>query len=767
MTAGRFQECRGFLGASALVALLSLSACKGTIGSPATGDLIPPNVCTSAQIALSNTACELTLGEWKSSFLAKPQEQDWYSVNVGNVDTLSIVHIIAGYFSPGDVDGGPADCSGGFNTAVNLTMNVLESDGETSLATGADIHGTACPTPMDITFKYTKPNQSLVIVLEDDTGAKVDTKNKYSIVADVVEDPDINEPNDTPATATPIPLTSSGSGVQSGESGGYLSTPGDIDYYSVTSPGANYVLWVQISQDPSVPSPPPHNYRLEYYVFAPDGTTQVAQGYANAGSQYSANQIVLADAVLINQAGPYYVLVQGYRDSNTVGAVPGDLNFKYLVQVMTLPLQDPTEPNNTFQTAFMTNGGTALPVGSSTTVTGRTSYVGDADWYAVSLAASAAPALLHYKLTPGTTGARFPALPTNPSRTLFGYTQAPDTTSCLTDAGVCVISALKNSTSLAIAQSACAEAPPKCLQTYRVESVAGAPGPVLTNLKNFESVLQVPPHAAAITYYFYLQAVGSNPNDNNGYWADDKDYTLLLEHMAEPDSLEMVPDPPRLATLGAAPGSIAGVPVYLSYGIGQLNPGHNINDVVFGPADYDGRGDDVDTYQISLPFTTQEAWQISWSVPVGPDGVNPDYDLGFTLSFCDVDAGTAGPPCSVMVTHPQSNSSDQLGFGYTDAAIDSWWNPAGATTPDQVAYTQTVSGGIVTTTVLPYACFCFEPRFVVTGTSYFLMNIFPVNRTSWSLAPYTVSTSYAPYPQSFSAPSGTLMCPATCDFTLN
>ncbi len=759
-----------------MLALLSaLAGCKGTVGSPTLGTTIPPNVCTSAQIALTNTACQLTLGEWKYSFISQPKEQDWYSVNPGTVDSLSIVHVIAGYFPADDTDGGPPDCNtvdGGFNTAVNLTMNVLKQDGETSLATGADEHGTACPKPMDLTFKYSTPppNNSLVIVLEDDTGTKVDTKNMYGIVADVLEDPDINEPNDTPQTATPIPLTTGTGGVETGQNGGYLSTPDDLDYYSVLAPGAGYVLWVEVSQDPSVPSPPPHNYRLEYYVYAPDGTTQIAQGYAPIGSEFSASQIVIGDALLLSQSGTYFILVQGYRDQNTVGEVPGDLNFKYLVKAIVVPLQDPTEPNNTFDTAYAVNGGAPIAVGGSQTVTGRTSYVGDADYYAVTLAANAAPALLHYKLTPVATGGRFPPLPTNPSRQLFVYTPAPDTTSCLSqDAGFCVISAPNGSTAASIAESACAESPSKCLQSYRVETILGSSGPPLTNLKNFEANLQVPPHAAAVTYTFFLQAAGV-ATSNNGYWADDKDYTVLFEHLAEPDSLEAIPDPVRMATMGATAGPIATVPVYLSYGLGQLNPGNTINDVVVGPEDYDGRGDDVDSYQIALPFTTEQSWQISWTVAT-TDGTNPDYDLGFTLSFCDTrpDAGTGTPPCYAMVTAPQDGSSDQLGFGYTNNPIDSWWNPAGATIPDQVAYTQTVAGGFVTTTVTPYACFCFEPRFVnATSSSYFLMNIFPLNRTSWNLVPYTVTTSASAYPYSFTnTAGGSTMCPDPCDFTIN
>ena len=772
MTAG-LRRGRGLLGASQLLVLLALfSACKGTIGAPALVSTIPPNVCTSAQVALTNPDCQLTLGEWKYGYIAQLQEQAWYSVNVGTaVDARTIAHIIAGYFPPGDVDGGVPDCSsvdGGFNTAVNLTMNVLKQDGETSLVNASDKHGTACPSPMNITFKYSVPDTSLVIILQDDLGNKVDTKHEYSIMADVLEDPDTNEPNDTPQTATPIQLSANPGGGQTGQNGGYLATPGDVDYYSVVSPGAGNVLWLEIAQDPSVPSPPPHQYRLEYYVYGPDGVTQLAQGYAQAGSQFSASQVVIGDAILLNQAGPYYIAVLGYSDANTVGAVPGDLSFKYLVKTIIVPLQDPAEPNNTFAAAYAVNGGTAIPVGSNATVTGRTSYVGDADWYAVTLAPNPALALLHYKLTPGTTGGRFPALPTTPSRTLFVYTQTPDTTSCLAqDPTVCLISA-DGGTALAIAESSCAESPSKCLQSYRLEVLPQPDGgiPFLSNLKNFEANLQVPPHAAAVTYYFFLQAVGFDPSNNNGYWADDKDYSVLFEHVAEPDVLEAIPDPTRMATLNAAPGLLVAGPVYLSYGLGQLNPGHTINDVIFGPEDYDGRGNDVDSYQISLPFGTEQAWQISWSIP-STDGTNPDYDLGFTLSFCDtnVDAGTGSPPCYAMVTAPQDNSSNQLGFGYTDAKIDSWWNPNATIIPDEIAYTQTVSGGVVTTTVLPYACFCFEPRFVnATNTSYFLMNIFPVNRTSWNLVPYTVTTGYSAYP---SVASGTTMCPDPCDFTLN
>jgi hypothetical protein len=767
-------RCGGWrLACAVAVAALCVAtaACKGNIGPLSTGPTIPPNFCTDANAALTNAACQLTLGQWHQDYLANQHEQFWYSVNVGTVTTRSIVHIIAGYFPPPDADGGIPDCKTvNFNTAVNLTMVALDQGAQKSLATASDQHGTACPTPMDVTFRYTQSNTSVIIVLNDDNGLKIDNKNKFSVMVEVLTDPDVNEPNDTPATATPIVLSPT-SGGQAGKSSGYLSTPDDFDYFSVQAPGANYVLWFEVAQDPSVPAPPPHQYRLQYYVFKPDGTSELAEGDAPAGSQYSANLVALGNALLLQQAGTYYIKVMGYRDTQTVGQVPGDLNFKYLLNVIIVPLSDPTEGttppyNNDYAAAYPVNGGSPIAVGGSQTVTGRASYVGDVDWYAVTLAANPALALLHYKVTPTNNGGRFPALPTNPVRQLFAYTPAPDTATCLNpDAGVCLISAANGSTSQSIAIGACSEVPAKCLQSYRIESLPNTAPPDLTNLKNFEGNLQVPPHGGSVTYYFYLQSSG-DPSQNNGYWADDKDYTLLLEHKAEPDVLEAIPDPTRPATLAAGGTALN---AYLSYGLGKLSdPNNPPNDVIFGPNDYDGRGDDVDTYQVTLPFASQQAWQISWSVPTS-NGTDPDYDLGFTLSFCDntPDAGTGTPPCYAMVTHPVFTSTDQLGLLYTTDKLDSWWNKNASVIPDEVVYDRQVVGGNVVTTVRPYGCFCFENRFVNASlNSYFLINIFPVNRTSWDLVQYSVTTSYAAYPYSFTnAAGGSTSCPATCQFT--
>jgi len=754
----------------AAVAAVAAGGCKGNIGAINTLGLVPDQ-CNSAQDALDNQSCYLTLGQWKYEYISDIGDQDWFSVPLGALSTAppSIVHVVAGYFPPA-ADGGVDSGSLAFNTAVNLTVNVLLQDGTTSVAAGADLHGTAPPKPVDLTFRTTPSmsNTRLIIVLHDDTGTKFDNKQQYRVMVEVLPDPDVNEPNDT--VPTPVTLVPGAGGAQDGQCptgpcSGYLSTPNDVDLFSVTAPGANYVMYIGLSQDPSVPAPPPHAYRLQYYLYDPTGA-QVAEGDAPPGSQYSANLVSIATAELLQMSGSYTIQVQGYRDINTVGNVPGDLNFKYLLQIIVVPLQDPSEGttapyNNTFATAYPLSSG--LGIGASAQVVGRTSYRGDEDWYSVTVTAGAGPSILHYTLVPGTGPARFPELPTNPSRRLSVYTQVATTAACLDpDAGVCPMNGAPGSVGRSVATGACSESPPKCLESFRAEPLPVSGVQQFPNLRNFEAMLQVPPSAAAITYYFRLQPLG-DLTQNEGYWADDKDYTLTVQHLAEPDPLEAVPDPQRAADMTGGSLTIAGS--YLSFGPGILRDPAPAQPIVT-PDDYDGRGDDLDSYRILLPATMlDEAWSLSYTVPVGT-GTDPSYDLGFTLQFCDntPDAGTGAPPCYAMVTSPKY-SGGQLGLFYTSDALSDWWNTSNAI-PLEPVYDRQVVGGNVVTTVRPYGCHCFEQRFVSLPGTYFVMNVFPVNRTAWQLVPYTITMGTGAYPYSFTPNGGgSFTCPSPCQFT--
>jgi hypothetical protein len=212
-------------------------------------------------------------------------------------------------------------------------------------------------------------------------------------------------------------------------------------------------------------------------------------------------------------------------------------------------------------------------------------------------------------------------------------------------------------------------------------------------------------------------------------------------------------------------GSLTIAGSYLSFGPGILRDPAPAQPIVT-PDDYDGRGDDLDSYRILLPATMlDEAWSLSYTVPVGP-GTDPSYDLGFTLQFCDntPDAGTGAPPCYAMVTSPKY-SGGQLGLFYTSDALSDWWNTSNAI-PLEPVYDRQVVGGNVVTTVRPYGCHCFEQRFVSLPGTYFVMNVFPVNRTAWQLVPYTITMGTGAYPYSFTPNGGgSFTCPSPCQFT--
>src|SRR5262249_18596027 len=244
----------------------------------------------------------------------------------------------------------------------------------------------------------------------------------YSIFVEVVSDPDANEPNDSPATATPIPLTGGASGMQ-GSGGGYLATPGDVDYYSIVAANPNSVMWLALVRacTPAT-GPPAHRYRLEYFLRDPSGTV-VATDSSTAGSLVSASLMEVATARLLKTTGTYTLQVRGWIDPNNQTVIPpGDLKFKYKVEVIIVPLQDPPEPNDTINDvkAKPSPDLTLAGPGSSGTITGRISFVPDPDYYRRRLsAASAGPHLLHYKVTPSAAPARFPPVPGAKDRLIY------------------------------------------------------------------------------------------------------------------------------------------------------------------------------------------------------------------------------------------------------------------------------------------------------------------------------------------------------------
>ncbi|HZX43465.1 MAG TPA: hypothetical protein VFE93_16625 [Myxococcaceae bacterium] len=757
-----------FPGALLLATALVAGCIKGEVGGAPVPPITHPDLnCNTSQDALANAECRLQLKTETTEYIQQPGDKDWWVINVGTLPPRAIVHVVAGY-KPG-----AGQDAGSFNTAVNFQINVLDSlNGavSNSLATGVDQHGSNSPTVLDLTFRYTKSNNDLYILVQDDNGREYDNLSPYTLFVEVVPDPDANEANDTPATATPIPLTPGTNGGVQGNNGGFLSTPGDVDYFSIASPNPNSVMWIRVGQDPAFPSPPPHRYRLEYFLRDPGGTV-VATDSSTAGSLVSPALVQIGTARLLSSTGTYTLQVRGYIDPNNQTVIPpGDLAFKYKVEVIIVPLQDPAEPNNTIADAK----GKASPdltlagAGSSGSITGRISFVPDPDYYRVRLGgASAVPHLLHYRVTPSAVPARFPPVPGAKDRLLYITTEvaAGSEAACSAgDAGVCIISAPQNNYNYPIATNLCLASTPQCLQSARYENHDATPKFPL--LSNFEGVLQVPPHGANQDYFLLFEDEGTN-------WADDTDYQILVEWLAEPEpALEAIPEAQRPATaVGGGPNTpLTG---FLSYGIGATDTSLGIAPIT-DVKDYDGRGDDVDTYAVDVPVGVVADARLffQWRIPSASLTGAP-YDLGIRLGFCVPDGGV---DCATVQTRTQ-NGGSQLGLIYETAPVTSWWNFAPQATPLEPAYDRTYSGVMPTGTVLTvlrdYACGCLEKRLVpASGTAKMFISVFPINRQTWDTGiPYTVETGFGAvpsYPYSFTANGGaTVSCPAVCNFTKN
>jgi hypothetical protein len=752
-----------------LVVALALSALaggclKGEVGELPSQVITHPDLnCNTAPDAEANSECRLTLGQETKEYIQQQGDQDWWVVNVGTLPPRAIVHVVAGY-KPG-----AGQDAGSFNTAVNLQLNVLDSTNGTvgsSIISAVDKHGSNAPGLLDVTFRYTKSNNDLFILLQDDVGKKYDNLSPYSIMVEVIPDPDSNETNDTPATATPIALTAG-----TGSGGGYLATPGDLDYFSIASPNPNSVMWIRVGEDPAARAPPPHRYRLEYFLRDPGGVV-VATDSSSAGSQVSQNLVQIGTARLLQITGTYTLEVRAYIDPNNSTVIPpGDLGFKYKVEVVIVPLQDPAEPNNSIADAKAKPSPdvTLAGPGASGTINGRISFVPDPDYYRVRLVgATAGPTLLHYKVTPSTAPARFPPVPGIKDRSLTVTTEvaAGAEAACAAgDAGVCIISASQATDAYSNAVSLCAgsgSSPPQCLQSARYENYDTAPKFLM--LSNFESVLQVPPSPGNVDYFFKFEDQGNN-------WADDTDYSISIQWMGEPDAPEAVPDVQRPAVMAAGPASTL-LTGYLSYGIGATDTSLGIAPIT-DTKDYDGRGDDVDTFAIDVPTGAVADARLffQWRIPSAALDQQP-YDLGIRLGFCVPDGGV---DCASVQTRTTSGGS-QLGLIYETAPVTSWWNFGAAATPLEPAYDRTYSGtmptGEVLTALRDYACGCLEKRLIpASGTAKMFVSVFPINRQTWvTNIPYKVEAGYGvPYPYTFVPASGgaAVSCPMVCQFTKN
>jgi hypothetical protein len=754
-----------------LASLLLLAACPGEEppDDPDGGTVDRPDPCNSREDALTKPECELTLGQQVEGYISfvadsvhPTSDQDWFSVRIpATANARTLLRINAGYLAQ--------------STAVNLAVGLLREDGQVSLARKVDNHGQGSPRPIEIILPFTEPNARLLLLVADEptipSRPQFDARAPYFLKVEVLENPDANEPNDSPQQATALNLQAQGP-VQVATTSGYLATADDVDRFSFNVP-ANKVAYVRLYAQELRPAPA---YRLSYTLVRPDGTAEAEGRVANATIA-----VDLATARRVKTAGNWTVVVQGYKPAGDANPVPGDLRQQYNVEVRVMDEQDAQDlngDNDVIERALVRTIGAAP--GSSTTFTGRIGSVPDADWYGVDVPASSQPTVLYFRVNQGAGAGRFPPLPGFVDRQVRAFTLVTQgatpsdwRVACITDVAACPKGYAEVPSAQTLVESYCNHpSTPLCLRATREEEPQD-----FANLRNFEGAIPVPPHTGNVRYFFVVQDDGNN-------WADDKDYSLQVSWQDDADDTARysggveaarplpLPDDPSGSNFPAPPAGPANFNGQLTHGFSRLLPDDRVTGRgVRGPGDYDAVPSDVDSYILSIPAGLTEpldrTWELQWTVQNLLDGGMP-HGLALDLTFCDANQTDAGLPCTPVKT---GSRGAPLTLSYRSDPLRAWHTASGSFSGLQPLYSKEVSGGSTVFTVLPYACSCLEPRFVRGGTVR--VDVSATERESYERVTYSVRTAYTSYPRSYGSDGGTLQCPAPptdggpgCRFTL-
>jgi hypothetical protein len=560
-----------------------------------------------------------------------------------------------------------------------------------------------------------------VLVSDQNTGVvHTDYRNPYSVLAEVVENPDPHEPNDLADAGTVIAL-SGASGAQAGTSFGYLATDNDVDrfVFSVAAPGQ--IIYLRLTgPDPQLTNPPPGFGRLAYTLLDPLGGP-IAEGVMDTEFL----PIDLATARLAPRAGLYTLVVQGYRAANSTSAVKGDLRLRYDVDVRVLTDLDPLEPNDSFaqakQVAFTALGTTILK--------GRLSYVQDEEWFRFVLPARSSPSTFRYRLGVASSGGRFPPLTplsTRQLRVMQPVTAGANATvrqlACQTSAAACPKGYTSpSSPDRLLVEALCAsQDPPLCLYAERDED-QNFPG-----LKNEVGAIPVDPGQDTTVYLMFRdQGLG------RAKYADDREWTLTLDWVDDPDRAGRLAGP-TLATLGTSPVSSAG---QLTFGYGQYLAPFDLTAGVGIRAlnDYDAFETDKDLWQFDLGGVSgDQSWSVSWDLAHGDGGIVPG-DLALEVTTCGNPGGSDAGLCPGAQT---------VIFAYSAASLSPWYRPSSASYATQL-FTRTDTATTTTITALPIGCECFSASRALGGRIY--INVAAINRLSNEPLSYTLRQSLTPY----------------------
>ncbi len=698
--------------------------CDSSIDECDGGTINITDVCNSRQEALTDPQCKLTLGMERQAYISYATDggdQDWYSIDIpATVTAGSLLHVTGGY--------------GGIqSTAVNFAINVLKEDGTMSLIRESDRHGQAAPKRVDIILPYGLPSTKLVIQVADDPVTQfpnLDVRSPYSLRADVMPNPDPNEPNDM--MPTDIALTAMGAEQRGQAMGAALATDNDVDKYTFMGQGPaggrNRIIYLHITEvmPASVKRP---GYKMSYVLADPAGKP-IAEGVMD-------NEFLPIDLATarLSTAGAYTLTVQGYKTPNNPNAIiPGDVDLKYNVEVRIMDDLDMTEPNDTPGQRLVN-----MSLNSSQSITGKLSYVPDPDWFAVTLPANSSPSVLTYRLRVAAAGGRFTALPGPLDRQVrittnvtTGATLQDKQLACRTDNAVCPKAYSGSDNAKALVEGLCNTMTPQCLWSERDEHFRHA------NLDNFVGSVYVPPHTGN-----YVLNVGVQDDGNN--YADDRDWTLDLTWSSDADETARIGLPNQTQTTTLSPGSVPNPPGSgevsgeLTFGYGRtltfdVNQGEGLR----GVDDYDAVLDS-DRYQFNVGGSGDQTWTLQWEIEHQADGGSIPGNIALDLEFC-----TTPTTCNI-----------QRSLAYQDGRIQPWYGQS--LTDRAVIWDRQDNANSTIITAQPAGCFCFDPQ--VSSIGHFFGSVTAVDRVSNAPIRYKVRSGTASYPQSFTADGGTVSCP--------
>jgi hypothetical protein len=705
---------------------------------------LPPDACDSQQEALDDAErCHLTVGTSPGQDVRKAGlyistlgdggvDQDWYFAQLpATVGARSLLHVNGGYTAP--------------QSAVNFSINVLRAlpdGGLTSIASGVDRHGAAAPRPVDLILPFTEPSARLFLLVGHEqlgSQAKVDNRNPYSMLVEVLDNPDSNEPNDV--TATPIALTAGNGGLE-GAQAGFLATTDDVDRFSFpVTQASRQIIYLRITGKGAHPTNPPPPYRLAYTLYDP-GDRPIAEGQVD-------NEFLpvdLATAKVAPSTGTYRLAVYGYKAPGDLSPVRGDLRLQYGVELRLLPDLDTQEPNDSLAMAR------PLSMGPNTTqtITGKISAVPDEEWFRVSLPARSTPSVLRWALAVAPGGGRFPPLaPTATRQVRFlqqvtqGATAQDRQRACITSAAACPRSfADPQSNEGLLVESVCKTAdPPPCLLAQRNEH------PDFGNLRNVVGALPVSANAAS-DVFLVLRDEGKGRLK----YADDRDWTLTLTWEDDADEAGRQAGP-TVVSLSGATTEVSGA---LTYGHGRTLR-HRIDrgEGIRGPEDYDAVETDRDLFQFNLSDAGEQAWQLQWVLDHGDAG-SPPGDIALEFTFCAGGPGGDGGLCG--------GAQSRL-FAYSSDRLSPWYQPP-TLQYATVLVSRQVLGNATVLTVEPVACQCLSAARVAAGQ--FFANVVGIDRDRNEPIAYRLRQSVSMYPSSYAADGGaTMSCPvsdAGCGF---